>query len=116
MNPYSQYRRLAAVLPLAVLASGCSRTEARPNDARTSNEMAAARAMVALDSASRNRAPNEMGRIPILEYHLIGTKEGRWEREYTRFRRDLELLYRRGYRPITVAELVDTRIDLPRCL
>lgn len=72
--------------------------------------------MVALDSASRNREPNEMGRIPILEYHLIGAQEGRWEREHTRFRRDLELLYERGYRPVTVAELVDRRIDLPRGL
>jgi hypothetical protein len=78
--------------------------------------MTAARAMVALDSASRNRVPNEMGRIPILEYHLIGATEGRWEREHTRFRRDLELLYERGYRPITVAEMVDRRIDLPRGL
>ena len=72
--------------------------------------------MVALDSASRLRQPNEMGRIPILEYHLVGAKEGRWEREHTRFRRDLELLYERGYRPITVAELVAKRIDLPRGL
>jgi peptidoglycan/xylan/chitin deacetylase (PgdA/CDA1 family) len=78
--------------------------------------MAAARVMVALDSASRNRQPNEMGSIPILEYHLIGPHEARWEREHTRFRRDLELLYERGYRPITVAELVDKRIDLPRGL
>ena len=72
--------------------------------------------MVALDSASRLRQPNEMGRIPILEYHLIGAKEGRWEREHTRFRRDLELLYERGYRPITVADLVAKHIDLPRGL
>ena len=102
----------------ALWAGGCSRTEARPNEApdASSNEMATARAMVALDSASRNRQPNELGRIPILEYHLIGAKEGRWEREHTRFRRDLELLYERGYRPITVAELVDRRIDLPRGL
>ncbi len=57
-----------------------------------------------------------MGRIPILEYHLVGANEGRWEREHTRFRRDLELLYERGYRPITVAELVEKRIDLPRGL
>jgi hypothetical protein len=78
--------------------------------------MAAARVMVALDSTSRNRQPNEMGRIPILEYHLIGSKEARWEREHTRFRRDLELLYERGYRPITVRELVEKRIDLPRGL
>src|SRR5687768_10827282 len=119
MHSYSSsYRWFAAVLPIALFATGCSRTEARPNDApdAPSNEMAAARAMVALDSASRNREPNELGRIPILEYHLVGAKEGRWEREYTRFRRDLELLYERGYRPITVAELVDKRIDLPRGL
>jgi peptidoglycan/xylan/chitin deacetylase (PgdA/CDA1 family) len=57
-----------------------------------------------------------MGRIPILEYHLIGANEARWTREHTRFRRDLELLYERGYRPITVADLVDRRIDLPRGL
>jgi peptidoglycan/xylan/chitin deacetylase (PgdA/CDA1 family) len=57
-----------------------------------------------------------MGRIPILEYHLIGANEARWEREHTRFRRDLELLYERGYRPITVADLVDRRIDLPKGL
>ena len=72
--------------------------------------------MVALDSASRSRQPNEMGRIAILEYHLVGAKEARWEREHTRFRRDLELLYERGYRPITVAQLVDRDIDLPRGL
>lgn len=118
MHSYSSFRRLAAVLPIAMIASGCSRTEARPNEApaASSNEMAATRVMVALDAASRNRQPNEMGRIPILEYHLVGAKEARWEREHTRFRRDLELLHERGYRPITVAELVDRRIDLPRGL
>ena len=117
MHPYSTFRRLAAVLPITMIASGCSRTEARPNEApASSNEMAATRVMVALDSASRHRQPNELGRIPILEYHLVGAKEARWEREHTRFRHDLELLYERGYRPITVAELVDKRIDLPRGL
>jgi peptidoglycan/xylan/chitin deacetylase (PgdA/CDA1 family) len=102
---------------MAMFVSGCSRTEPRPNESpASSNEMAGARVMVALDSASRLRQPNEMGRIPILEYHLIGAKEGRWEREHTRFRRDLELLYERGYRPVTVADLVAKRIDLPRGL
>src|SRR5215208_917616 len=43
--------------------------------------------------------PNELGRIPVLEYHLIGDKEARWERERGQFRKDLELLYARGYRP-----------------
>jgi hypothetical protein len=53
------------------------------------------------------RTPNGAGRIPILEYHLIGDKDSRWGRSREGFRRDLQLLYDRGYRPITVAELVD---------
>jgi peptidoglycan/xylan/chitin deacetylase (PgdA/CDA1 family) len=60
-----------------------------------------------------DRTPNTLGRIPILEYHLIGQKEGRWERTPEAFRRDLELLYARGYRPISVAQLVDGEIVLP---
>jgi hypothetical protein len=59
------------------------------------------------------RSPNEQGRIPILEYHLVGGKDSRWGRSSARFRRDLELLYARGYRPITVAQLVDGKIDVP---
>jgi hypothetical protein len=58
-------------------------------------------------------APNEMGEVPILEYHLIGEKDARWERSHQRFRKDLELLYQRGYRPVSVSELVDKKIDLP---
>jgi peptidoglycan/xylan/chitin deacetylase (PgdA/CDA1 family) len=60
------------------------------------------------------RIPNELGRIPIIEYHLIGDKEGRWERSRQGFRDDLESLYRRGYRPVTVAQILDRKIDLPR--
>jgi hypothetical protein len=57
--------------------------------------------------AAPARAPNPAGRIPILEYHLIGDRDSRWSRSRDGFRRDLELLYARGYRPITVAELVE---------
>jgi hypothetical protein len=59
------------------------------------------------------RQPNTNGRIPILEYHLIADKDSRWGRSAEHFRRDLELLYSRGYRPITVAQLVDGDIDVP---
>jgi hypothetical protein len=59
------------------------------------------------------RAPNELGRIPVLEYHLIGERDGRWARAWQRFARDLELLHERGYRPITIKEMVSGRIDLP---
>lgn len=59
------------------------------------------------------QTPNEYGRVPVLEYHLVGDRDARWARSRASFRRDLELLYARGYRPITVAELVDKKIDLP---
>ncbi len=60
--------------------------------------------------------PNELGRVPVLEYHLIGDKEARWERERGQFRKDLELLYARGYRPVSASEMVDGKIALPRGL
>jgi hypothetical protein len=43
----------------------------------------------------------------------VGDKDSRWGRSRERFRRDLDLLYRRGYRPITVAQLIDGAIDIP---
>lgn len=60
-----------------------------------------------------SRPPNTLGRIPILEYHLIADRDSRWGRSRDGFRRDLELLYERGYRPITVAQLIDGDIALP---
>lgn len=48
------------------------------------------------------------GRIPILEYHVIGDSATNMfviEREL--FRKNLRMLYDRGYRPITVAQLLD---------
>lgn len=59
------------------------------------------------------RVTNELGRIPILEYHLVGDSESRWMVERSHFRSQLALLYERGYRPITVAELIDGKIELP---
>ncbi|MDX2183428.1 MAG: polysaccharide deacetylase family protein [Gemmatimonadaceae bacterium] len=64
-------------------------------------------------AAQQAPTPNELGRIPILEYHLIGDSDKRWARSRASFRRDLEQLYAAGYRPITVGDLVARRIDLP---
>ncbi|HVZ49361.1 MAG TPA: polysaccharide deacetylase family protein [Gemmatimonadaceae bacterium] len=78
--------------------------------------LAAIGCCVALSSGAAqqpSRPPNENGRIPVLEYHLVTDRESRWSRSVTRFRRDLEVLYERGYRPITVAQLVDGDLDIP---
>jgi len=62
--------------------------------------------------ARSTRAPNELGLIPVLEYHLIGERESRWSRNWRRFAQDLELLHARGYRPVTVRQLVRREIDV----
>jgi peptidoglycan/xylan/chitin deacetylase (PgdA/CDA1 family) len=58
-------------------------------------------------------APNELGRIMILEYHKIDYPEERWTRTPENFRRDLETLYAKGYRLINLGDLLDRRISLP---
>lgn len=68
--------------------------------------------LLAFQSVAPTRAPNTLGVIPVLEYHLIGDSEGRWSRSRPRFARDLELLHARGFRPITVRQLVTKRIDV----
>lgn len=65
------------------------------------------------DTSAATRAPNELGRIPILEFHLITDHDSRWSVSREHFRRDLEMLYARGYRPVTVSDLVDRKLDLP---
>jgi peptidoglycan/xylan/chitin deacetylase (PgdA/CDA1 family) len=62
---------------------------------------------------AQTRAPNALGKIPVLEYHVITDKDSRWGRAHDGLRRDLELLYARGYRPITVSQLVDKTFDIP---
>src|SRR3989304_3676497 len=60
-----------------------------------------------------SQAPALPYKIPILQYHLIGDTNSRWKRSRDGFRRDLQLLYDRGYRPITIAQLVDRKFDIP---
>jgi hypothetical protein len=66
--------------------------------------------------ANPNRIPNEMGRIMVLEYHLITDHNGDYARERGQFRKDLELLYNRGYRPVNMSDVLDKKLDLPRGL
>ncbi|PYP49467.1 MAG: hypothetical protein DMD39_12085 [Gemmatimonadetes bacterium] len=65
-------------------------------------------------SPNPNRVPNEMGRIMVLEYHLITDHNGDYARERGQFRKDLELLYDRGYRPVNMSDVLDKKLDLPR--
>ncbi len=63
-----------------------------------------------------SRVPNEMGRIMVLEYHLITDHNGDYARERGQFRKDLELLYDRGYRPVNMSDVLDKNLNLPKGL
>jgi peptidoglycan/xylan/chitin deacetylase (PgdA/CDA1 family) len=77
---------------------------------------AAAAASASATSDAGARVPNEMGRIPVLEYHLIVPEEkGEFTRTPERLRKDLELLYARGYVPVNMTDVIDKKIqNLPR--
>ena len=59
------------------------------------------------------RPANELGRIPILEWHQVVDADGSYKVSRDRFRAELKELYDRGYVPITLAEYLDRKIDIP---
>ena len=50
---------------------------------------------------------NPQGRIPVLEYHVIGDKNSLYTRTAASYRNDLEVAYKLGYRPITISQMLD---------
>jgi peptidoglycan/xylan/chitin deacetylase (PgdA/CDA1 family) len=58
--------------------------------------------------------PNELGNVPIWEYHIISPEEeSQWSITPEHFRQNLQKLYNAGYRPISLHDLLDGHIDLP---
>lgn len=57
--------------------------------------------------------PNELGRIMVLEYHLIGYPEDVWRRTPENFRKDLQLLYDNNYYPVSVKDLAAGQVNVP---
>jgi hypothetical protein len=57
--------------------------------------------------------PNELGKIPILEYHLIQPEKSVWARTAAEFRQDLDLIYSAGYRSISLNDFLLGKIDTP---
>lgn len=59
--------------------------------------------------------PNESGQVPVLEYHnLVHTqKMGSYEYPAAEFRRDMEWLYAHDYRPVSLSDYAQGRMDCP---
>lgn len=61
--------------------------------------------------------PNELGRIPVIMYHEIvldnAPKKPPLSRTVSAFKKDLELLYAAGFRPVNMSDVVNDRIEVP---
>lgn len=109
-----------AALRVADGSDGASGTPAPARDAaqpapgaQPSGAQPSGAVLTTASAGGAARTPNELGRIPVLEYHLLGEPGSRWKVERRRFREQLELLYARGYRPVNMTDLLDKKLDLP---
>ena len=69
---------------------------------------------LALVSAkAQSRPANELGRIPIVEWHQVVDADGSYKVSRQRFLAELTMLYERGYVPISLADYLDKHIDVP---
>jgi hypothetical protein len=57
--------------------------------------------------------PNEMGHVLILEYHDFKNTEERWARTRENFRKDLEMLYAKGFRAVNLLDYLNDKMPLP---
>lgn len=65
------------------------------------------------DFSKENYTPNELGRVMVLEYHLIGYPEDRWRRTPENFRKDLQMLYDNDFYPVSVHAIASGELDVP---
>ncbi|WP_188191064.1 polysaccharide deacetylase family protein [Nonomuraea sp. SYSU D8015] len=85
------------------------RADAKPNAAAKAKETRAAKVKAAAQAKA-----NELGQIPVLMYHRIIPKPATTDdRTPAQFRADLARLIKEGYVPITAAEMVAGKIDIP---
>ena len=56
---------------------------------------------------------NEVGRFPVLMYHRIADVEAEWTRSRDNFKRDLEVLYKRGYTVVNLSDFLSGKAQVP---
>lgn len=117
-------RRSVALLLLVASCAGGESSSARSGSAdsaagrgpatdRSNTELATAMSsargeVASTGSVTGGLAPNPQGRIPVLEYHVIGgDKNTLYTRTAASYKADLEEAYKLGYRPITIAQMLD---------
>ena len=104
----------AALVLLAAGLFSCSAGKKNPSGADTSLSAVTDTVTQKVKAASfKSFVPNELGKVMVLEYHLIGEPEDRWRRTPENLRKDFQLLYDNGYYPVSVLDLANGTFDVP---
>jgi hypothetical protein len=111
-------RRLLAV-SLLFAAAACSKGDAaKPSSSGSTRDSAGGSVAIEPGASGRagegtppsapSAAANLQGRIPVLEYHVIGgEKNTLYTRTAASYRADMEEAWKRGFRPITISQMLD---------
>ena len=109
-------RRIFVLLAFAAACSSGADHAAKTTDSAGGSVARAAAAAPAGSSSTPAYAGSERGtldqnltgRIPVLEYHVIeGDKNSLYTRTAASYKADLDTAYKLGYRPITIAQMLD---------
>ncbi|QEK12542.1 polysaccharide deacetylase family protein [Crassaminicella thermophila] len=100
---------IALVIAASILATGCTTKAVKEEEKEAvaiENEKKVEKKEIDLQKIK----PNEAGQIMVLMYHSIAEPEGEFTRTPENFRKDLQYLYDKGYRPISLKDYVTGNI------
>ena len=103
-------RIIPAILIIILLMTGCGITAAKSSSAAANGDGVKSAAKDPKSEIDLGLKPNEAGKIMVLMYHNIGEPEAEWVRTPANLRKDLETLYEKGYRPISLSDYVNGNI------
>ncbi|WP_069659538.1 polysaccharide deacetylase family protein [Arcticibacter eurypsychrophilus] len=112
-------RYSAFTLPLLILLSSCFKTSklVTTSSIDTVKEISDTKNedknTPAENFKNKDFIPNELGRVMVLEYHLIGSPEARWRRTPENLKKDLQLLYDHNYYPVSVHAIASGELNVP---
>jgi len=100
------------ILTSAFLMTSCSglAVVGKKNAAATQTEQQNVK-KVTKETIDLTKKPNEAGKIMVLMYHNIGSTEKEWIRTPENFKKDMQTLYDKGYRPISLTDYVTGNIS-----
>jgi peptidoglycan/xylan/chitin deacetylase (PgdA/CDA1 family) len=110
-------KTLAALITSSLFFSSCSENSVKTPSTQDSASVVAPISKTTESTVTQTNnlayTPNELGKVMVLEYHLIGYPEDRWRRTPENFRKDLQMLYDNNYYPVTVLDIAHGRLNVP---